>query len=162
MVHTDATGSFKGNVPVPKDLELGHHTLQVNAFTASGAVRSLSLGVELRAPVNVPDTSVVTVNVRFATGSYGLSMEAVKSLRALLKQAGARSVSGQVVVSAPARATATSSRALSKHRAVEVAAFLRYFGISVPIGTKVVANATSEVADDTAVITLRTNPKATG
>jgi len=157
-VHTDSTGSFKGMVPVPKDLELGHHTLQVNALTPTGVVRSLSLGVELQAPVKVSGQKVVTSTVVFAKGSFGLTAEAVTSLRALLRQVGNKAFAGLVVAYAPASDSASANRALFKHRAKEVAAFLHTYGIKGTIATRVDGTVATGTASRTAFVTLQTRP----
>ena len=42
---TNAQGSFEGTVPIPSDLEVGQHTIQINGVTSAGETRSVSLGV---------------------------------------------------------------------------------------------------------------------
>ena len=53
-VTTDADGAFNETLPIPSDIETGHHTLQANGYTTSGTVRSVSLGVV------VPDVLPIT------------------------------------------------------------------------------------------------------
>lgn len=48
-IRTDSSGNFNGLISIPSDLEVGRHTLQLNGYTSSGEVRSLSLGVKLEA-----------------------------------------------------------------------------------------------------------------
>src|SRR5690606_36570840 len=42
-----ADGTYGGSLPVPADLDLGRHTLQVNGVVAGGGERSVSIGLEL-------------------------------------------------------------------------------------------------------------------
>jgi len=54
----DGTGRFEGLLPVPGDLDVGEHTLQVNGLTTVGLRRSLSLGVlvtQATAPLAAPE-----------------------------------------------------------------------------------------------------------
>ncbi|MEX2600381.1 MAG: invasin domain 3-containing protein [Balneolaceae bacterium] len=44
-IPVDDEGEFDGTLPIPPDLELGHHTLQVNGLDMSLQERSLSVGV---------------------------------------------------------------------------------------------------------------------
>ena len=48
-IRTDSSGNFNGLISIPSDLEVGRHTLQLNGYTSSGEIRSLSLGVKLEA-----------------------------------------------------------------------------------------------------------------
>ncbi len=41
----DASGTFKGNIPIPPGIAPGQYTLQMNGFAPSGAIKSLSIGV---------------------------------------------------------------------------------------------------------------------
>ena len=48
---TNSQGSFEGSVPIPADLAVGEHTIQINGVTKNGETRSVSLGVVVQAPV---------------------------------------------------------------------------------------------------------------
>lgn len=65
-VSTDSEGKFEGQVDIPKNLDLGEHTLQLNGTTASGETRSLAVGVEVEQAIqNSPkqtDNSIVFIS----------------------------------------------------------------------------------------------------
>jgi hypothetical protein len=44
-VITDSSGSFEGNLPLPSEIPLGDHTVQLNGLTPNGEARSVSVGV---------------------------------------------------------------------------------------------------------------------
>jgi hypothetical protein len=58
-VMTDSKGNFFGELPVPEDLEVGEHTLQLNGLSNEGQTRSLAVGVELLSSEN-PDSSWIS------------------------------------------------------------------------------------------------------
>jgi outer membrane protein OmpA-like peptidoglycan-associated protein len=134
-VQSDAAGSFKGVLPVPKDVALGKHTLQVNALGADGAVRSLSLGVVLQAPKAVAG-KVVKATVSFAPGSAWLSSFAKTTLAALAKKVGAKTTSGLVLGYVQPYGNGTTSPALALKRARAVAAYLATRGIKARLATR--------------------------
>ena len=96
-VTTDAQGNFSGTVLIPTDLDLGHHTLQVNGYTSDGQVRSLSLGVVLQAPKVAPGRRIARATVYFLSGSTALNKAAQATLLALARTVGAKSGSGIVI-----------------------------------------------------------------
>jgi hypothetical protein len=44
-VITDSSGSFEGNLPLPSEIPVGDHTVQLNGLTPNGEARSVSVGV---------------------------------------------------------------------------------------------------------------------
>jgi hypothetical protein len=56
-VLTDSFGSFEGNLPLPSDIPVGDHTVQLNGLTPNGEDRSVSVGVV------VADDAVSVLNI---------------------------------------------------------------------------------------------------
>lgn len=50
-VDIDAGGNFEARMPVPDTMEIGEHTIQLNALDENGGVKSVSLGVTVTEPV---------------------------------------------------------------------------------------------------------------
>jgi len=154
-VHTDATGAFSGLVQVPGDLELGHHTLQIDALHADGTVRSLSLGVVLEAPQAAASQKTARVSVEFDAGSARLSAAAKKQLTSLARRAGATASAGMVVGYVQRDGNYAKNQKLSAQRARAVARFLSSHGVK---GTLVTHGNGALSVNDTArkaVVTLR-------
>ena len=49
-VTTDSLGAFSASFPLPADVAVGDHTLQLRGYTTGGAVRNLNLGVRVIGP----------------------------------------------------------------------------------------------------------------
>ena len=138
-VKTDASGAFRGSVPLPVDIAPGRHTLQSNGFAPDGAVRSLSLGVQLNAqaaPTAKPTVRQAKATVHFAAMSSTLDASARKSLRAL---AAGRGNSTTRIVSIgyvqPSDTTA-NDKTLSTARAKAVASYLKSIGVKGVVVTR--------------------------
>ena len=134
-VHSDAAGRFKGLVSVPKDVELGQHTLQVNALGSDGGVRSLSLGVVLQAPKAVAQ-KVAKATVTFSSGSAWLSAKATATLAALAKKVGAKATAGLVLGYVQPYGKGSTSPALALQRAKAIAKYLASHGVKAPVTTR--------------------------
>ncbi len=156
-VRSDSSGYFKGLVSVPKDVELGQHTLQVNAVGSDGAVRSLSLGVVLQAP-KVTAQKVAKATVMFSSYSAGLSAKAKTTLLALAKKVGAKTSAGMVLGYAQRGGNYASNQKLSLQRAQVVAKFLIRQGVKATLVTR--GNGVLDLKDTArkAVVTLSYTP----
>jgi hypothetical protein len=130
-IRTDATGAFSGTVSVPADIELGHHTLQVDALTTDNKVRSLSLGVVLEAPAK-PER-VAKARVSFGPRSTVLSSSAKSTLKALAKKTKATAIGGLVVGYVQKDGNLANNTALSTQRAKVIAAFLKANGVKAAL-----------------------------
>ncbi len=134
----NASGDFAGSLPVPTTLAPGAHTLQVNGYTASGQVRSISLGIQVVAPSAAAGPRTLGTRVIFAYESSALTLNARRSLRALVRQVGEsgtpRSIVVGVVRSVGAKRT---DIALARSRAARVTNYLRAIGLEGVIVTKV-------------------------
>ncbi len=124
----DAFGAFSGEVPVPMGIAPGAQTLQVNGYSPDGSVRSLSLGVEVRAPDAAIATRQARALVKFGHESATLTKASKSRLRGLVRRTGK---DGIVSVTAFARGKELTKkdRALSDARARHVAVFLRKVGL---------------------------------
>jgi uncharacterized repeat protein (TIGR02543 family) len=124
----DASGAFSGEVPVPMGIAPGAQTLQVNGYSPDGSVRSLSLGVEVRAPDAAIATRQARALVKFGHESATLTKASKSRLRGLVRRTGK---DGIVSVTAFARGKELTKkdRALSDARARHVAVFLRKVGL---------------------------------
>ena len=156
-VHADATGSFKGLVPVPKDLELGQHTLQVNAIGSDGAVRSLSLGVVLQAP-KATAQKVAKATVKFASGSAWLSAKAKATLSALAKKVGAKTSAGLVLGYVQPYGKGSTSPVMAMQRAKVIAKYLSAHGVKGRLATRGDGSVPSGASARKASVTLQYTP----
>ena len=127
-IQVGANGSFSGSVPVPAGLAAGAHTLQVNGFSPSGAVRSLSLGVQV-VPARLGVTRKASARVVFKPKSSALSARGRKVLNALAKRAGTSSNHAVVVKFAQKKSPTKKERTVSARQARNVAAFLKSKGV---------------------------------
>ena len=135
-VATDATGAFRGSVPLPLDIPAGRHTLQANGFTPDGVVRSLSLGVQVN-EVTQQETAVIAKStVYFAALSPTLDATAKRSLDALVK--GRKKAVTRIVVNGFVQGndTTANDRSLSLARARAVAGYLKSQGVTGTVVTR--------------------------
>ena len=112
-------GSYVAVVQIPRDIERGNHTLQLNAFTADGHVRSISLGVSVLEP-GAYDTRTLA---GFKKGSAKLTAPMKTTLHEIATSAPAGlriDVAGIV-----ARKAGTTDVRLATQRASNVASFLK-------------------------------------
>lgn len=84
----NASGSFSGEVPVPTGIELGDQTLQINGYNPDGVVRSLSLGVVVRASMTPVISSQARTKVLFPANSSRLTEAGKAKLLSLGKRTG--------------------------------------------------------------------------
>lgn len=123
-----ADGTYAGSVPVPVGLPLGGQTLQANGFAPSGAVRSVSLGVQV-VPARVAVSRRASARVFFAPLSPVISAQGRRALDALARKAG-RSGRQAVVVGFVQQTSSTGNdQSLSTRRARAVAAYLKSKGV---------------------------------
>jgi outer membrane protein OmpA-like peptidoglycan-associated protein len=135
-VSTDANGNFAGTVPIPTDLELGRHTLQVNGFTADGQVRSLSMGVVLQAPQVTARQKVAKATVFFGPSSAQLTSKAKATLQSLARTVGSNARGGLVVGYVQRDKNLANNAALSTKRAKAIASHLRALGVKASLATR--------------------------
>ena len=136
-VKTDATGAVIGTVPLPLAVLSGRHTMQTNGFARNGAVRSLSLSVEVRtsaASSGLTRTREKAVN--FAPGSAKLSPKARRALRSWVKDQKAMATRTVVVGFMQAGDGKRKGTSLSKRRARAVAAYLKPLGVKGVIASR--------------------------
>lgn len=130
-VNTDTNGSFRGSVPLPLDIPAGRHTLQSNGLAPDGAVRSLSLGVqveELQAPTQAKKRSA-KATVLFNALSAKLTPAAKRELRAVVRGRAGLTTRTLVVGYVQANDTTANDKSLSTQRAKAVARYLRSIGV---------------------------------
>ncbi len=135
-VSTDANGNFAGSVPIPRDLEFGRHTLQVNGYTTDGQVRSLSLGVVLQAPKLTSGQKVAKATVFFGPSSARLTSKARATLQTLARTVGSKARGGLVIGYVQRDQNLANDTALSTQRAKVIASHLRALGIKADLTTK--------------------------
>jgi outer membrane protein OmpA-like peptidoglycan-associated protein len=122
----DASGAYKGSIPIPPGIAPGSYTLQVNGFAPSGAIRSLSIGVIVRA---TRTTATRSTTVYFAPMSPVISDEGKARLRALARAVGGRAVRTVSIGYVQPTSQTGNDESLSTQRARNVAAFLKSLGV---------------------------------
>jgi outer membrane protein OmpA-like peptidoglycan-associated protein len=127
-VMANADGTFTGTVLLPADIKPGRHTLQSNGFTPDGKVRSVSVGVLLRA-AKAAKPSNAGATVYFAPLSSELSTEGKSTLNTLVKKVGARTMATVVVGYVQGTTFTDNDTELSTERARVVARYLREQGV---------------------------------
>ncbi|MSW43371.1 MAG: OmpA family protein [Actinobacteria bacterium] len=129
-VMANADGTFTGTVLLPTDIAPGRHTLQSNGFTATGEVRSVSLGVMLRdaEPATVSQAKA-KATVYFAPLSSALTAEGKASLNALARKVGSNAAITVVVGYVQGTSVTSNDRSLSNQRAETVAGYLKERGV---------------------------------
>jgi outer membrane protein OmpA-like peptidoglycan-associated protein len=131
-ITTDASGNFSGEVPIPKDLAVGRHTLQANGYSQDTNVRSLSLGVMVR-PDRAPRVRTAQATVTFAPMSSTLSDGAKAQLRALLKSRKGTAVRTLARGFVQPTSIIANDQSLSMARAESVKSYLRGLGLKGPV-----------------------------
>ena len=106
----------------------GRHTLQSNGFTPDGKVRSVSVGVLLRA-AKAAKPSNAGATVYFAPLSSELSTEGKSTLNTLVKKVGAKTTATVVVGYVQGTTFTDNDTELSTERARVVARYLREQGV---------------------------------
>lgn len=154
---SDATGAYSGRISVPANLAPGQHTLQVNGFTTTGSVRSLNIGVVIRAakPVRV---RAVTTRVFFAPLSAELSATSKATLRRLVKRTGRQMIKTVALGYVQPTARIDNNDSLSMQRARTLARYLRTLGLRgsyVTLGRGVAAQRGASARRVTVKVTYR-------
>lgn len=134
-VTTDASGNFSGEVPIPMDLAVGRHTLQANGYSKEINVRSLSLGVVVKAD-RAPRMRVAKATVTFLPLSAQLSPQTKDQLRALLKGRKGAAVRTLAVGYVQPTSVMANDEALSTARAKAVKSYLRSLGLTGPVAAR--------------------------
>lgn len=138
-VKTDANGSFSGSVQLPLDIAAGRHTLQSNGLAPDGAVRSLSLGVQVQdtaTPTAKPTVRRAKATVTFAAMSSVLDASAKKSLRALAQGRAKSTIRIVSVGYVQPSDTTSNDKTLSTARAKAVASYLKSIGVKGVVVTR--------------------------
>ena len=125
----NASGNFSGEVPVPTGIELGDQTLQINGYDPDGAVRSLSLGVVVKASQTTVIASQARTNVLFPANSSKLTEAGKAKLLSLVTRTGKAGVVS-VVGFARGPKLRPQMTALSDARARIVSSYLRSLGVT--------------------------------
>ncbi len=128
-VNTDSFGNFSGAVPVPPTVAPGAHTVQVNGYSTSGQVRSLSMAAELRS-----DSRNASASVTFKGSTSKLTNKAKQRLNSLVARTKATAVTTLVVGSVgPGKRNATP---LARARLAAVISYLQSRGLAGDFVTK--------------------------
>jgi flagellar motor protein MotB len=132
----DADGAFGGTVPIPGDVPVGGHTLQINGLTPEGQVRSLSLGVQVDKAPSERVARKAKATVYFPPVSATLDATAKKSLSALVK--GRKKAVTRIAVNGFVQGANVSAsyRALSLARAQAVAKYLKSQGVTGKVNVR--------------------------
>ena len=135
-VATDASGAFRGVVPLPLDIPAGRHALQANGLTPDGVVRSLSLGVQVNAVSTQATVRRANTKVYFGELSPVLDATARRSLNSLVE--GRKKAVTRIVVNGFVQGSDTTANdeALSLARARAVAQYLESQGVTGAIVTR--------------------------
>jgi len=149
----DADGAFGGTVPIPGDVPVGRHTLQINGLTPEGQVRSLSLGIQVTAAPERPMTTKATIS--FAPASATLDASAKRTLRGLVKGRAKTTVRTVVIGYAHSNNWKTANRALAQRRANAVITYVKSLGVTGTMQTQVRrSNPKTGAAGRKAVVTI--------
>jgi len=124
----DASGNYSGSLPVPVGVLAGDQTLQANGFSPSGAVRSLSLGIEVKRGREVT-TKAEKGSVFFEPLSTVISPQGEATLNGLVRKAKKQGVRTVVLGFVQETTTTSNDGSLSTQRARAVASYLRDRGL---------------------------------
>ncbi len=128
----DSAGAFAGDIPVPAGIAPGARTLQMNGYAPDGSVRSLSIGILVKAAGGVA-VSKKRASVFFAPMSAKVTAEGMAVLRRLVKATGTDASMTRVVGFVRATGVSDNDGSLSAARAAAVKAALRSLGLRGPI-----------------------------
>ena len=126
---TDPAGSFSGTVPVPAGITPGSYTLQMNGYSPSSQVRSLSIGVVVKSTSAKVRTSKASLRVLFAPMSAHLTASGKSHLKALVKKTGTNASAIASVGYVQKSGASSNDQSLSTARAKNVASYLRSLGL---------------------------------
>jgi hypothetical protein len=128
----DSAGAFAGDVPVPAGIAPGPRTLQMNGYAPDGSVRSLSIGILVKA-AGVDAVSKKRASVYFAPMSAKITAQGMAVLRRLVAAVGTDAAVTRVVGFVLATGSNDNDDSLSTARAAAVKAALRSLGLRGPI-----------------------------
>jgi outer membrane protein OmpA-like peptidoglycan-associated protein len=128
----DTADAFAGDIPVPAGIAPGARTLQMNGYAPDGSVRSLSIGILVKAAGGVA-VSKKRASVFFAPMSAKISEEGMAVLRRMIKATGTDAAMTRVVGFVRATGASHNDDSLSTARAAAVKAALRSLGLRGPI-----------------------------
>jgi outer membrane protein OmpA-like peptidoglycan-associated protein len=131
---TDESGAFSGTIPVPPGITPGAYTLQMNGYSPTDSVRSLSIAVIVK-PTTRPMMKA-RARVTFDPLDASLDAEDRKVLKAIVRKAGQLGVRSIVLGFVQPTSVTSNDLSLSTQRAKNVAAFLRARGLK---GTYVIS-----------------------
>jgi len=124
----DGSGAYQGSLPIPVGILTGSQTLQANGFTASGVVRSLSLGILVK-PGRTLVTNSGRTTVFFDPMSPVISKQGKSKLNRLVKRATRFGLKTVAIGFVQQTLTTSNDLSLSTQRARNVAAYLRSRGL---------------------------------
>ena len=152
---TNDAGALQGDVPMPAGMAPGTYTLQMNALTPSGDVRSLSIGVLVRAAGNRERIVSSTARVLFPKASAMLAPAEKADLRLLARTIGSSAVSVEAWGYVQKSDSPANDKSLSKSRARAVASFLRLLGVRGKYTVRGFGAGGSNVKDRKVVLTVK-------
>lgn len=129
-VTTSASGAFDGIVGLPTSIVPGRHTLQSNGYTADGKVKSVSVGIIVRASRTSAKPTVVQTKVTFHPLSAELTAKAKSRLAQLVSANGSKASRVLVVGFVQPTKSTGNDLALSRDRAQSVVRYLRNLGLT--------------------------------
>jgi outer membrane protein OmpA-like peptidoglycan-associated protein len=125
---SNAAGAYSGRLAVPSNLPSGPYTLQVNGYAPDGAVRSLNIGITIRA-LRPAQIKVAKARVFFDPLSANLSSAGKSHLRSLVKRTGSNGIKTVAVGYVQPTARIDNDQSLSTQRARNLARYLRSIGL---------------------------------
>lgn len=128
----DSAGAFAGDIPVPAGIAPGARTLQMNGYAPDGSVRSLSIGILVKA-ADGGAMSKKRASVFFAPMSAKISAEGMAVLRRMIQATGTDAAMTRVVGFVRATGANDNDDSLSTGRAAAVKTALRSLGLRGPI-----------------------------
>ena len=152
---TNDAGALQGDVPMPAGMAPGTYTLQMNALTPSGDVRSLSIGVLVRAAGTRARIVSSTARVLFPKANATLAPAEKADLRLLARTIGSSAVSVEAWGYVQKSDSSANDKALSKSRAKAVASFLRSLGLRGKYIVRGLGAGGSKVKDRKVVLTVK-------
>lgn len=135
----DQDGTFKGNLPVPVDLENGQHTLQSVGQGASGESVAISVSVRKFSEEGASgEATVARKAVAFHKNSARLDAKDRKRIRALMNSASDETVSITLMGTYLKGKKTKRDVKMAKQRAVAVRTYLKSLGVdgSITVGVR--------------------------
>lgn len=135
-VTVNAQGAFDASLLVSPGLQAGAGTLQINGYAPNGAVRSTSIGLEIRKAAMEDGTRVIT-KVFFASKSSDLTARDQRILTRFLAQVPKGAVVSTLFLgyAGPNATNDVKATGISRNRATKTAEFMRSIGLRGDIYT---------------------------